>query len=103
MPIYEYQCGSCSETIEAMQKFSDQPLSQCPKCGGKLSKLISMNSFQLKGGGWYATDYAKTASPKADCSEVGKKCEAAQGSKPGEAKACPSCPAASPSPTEKKA
>jgi predicted nucleic acid-binding Zn ribbon protein len=41
-----------------MQKFSDQPLTTCPQCGGMLSKLISLNSFQLKGGGWYVTDYA---------------------------------------------
>ena len=59
MPIYEYQCHKCEQVTEAMQKFSDKPLTKCPACGGKLSKLMSMNSFQLKGGGWYVTDYAK--------------------------------------------
>jgi putative FmdB family regulatory protein len=60
MPIYEYQCGSCGATVEAIQKFSDPPLTQCEKCAGPLSKLVSRTSFQLKGTGWYATDYKKT-------------------------------------------
>ncbi|MDR1677171.1 MAG: zinc ribbon domain-containing protein [Deltaproteobacteria bacterium] len=59
MPIYEFECSKCQQITEALLKFSDQPLTVCPKCGGSLSKLMSMNSFQLKGGGWYATDYAK--------------------------------------------
>ena len=67
MPIYEYQCQKCSETTEIMQKFSDAPLRKCPACGGKVAKLMSMNSFQLKGSGWYVTDYAgrkSEAAPK---------------------------------------
>jgi putative FmdB family regulatory protein len=59
MPIYEYECAKCHQVTEAMQKFSDRPLSKCPHCGGRLSKLMSANSFQLKGGGWYVTDYAR--------------------------------------------
>jgi putative FmdB family regulatory protein len=59
MPLYEYECHSCHEVTETLQKFSDAPLTVCPRCGGQLSKLMSVNSFQLKGGGWYATDYAK--------------------------------------------
>jgi len=58
MPIYEYQCDKCGKTIESFQRFSDSPLSDC-SCGGHLSKLISLNSFHLKGTGWYVTDYAK--------------------------------------------
>jgi putative FmdB family regulatory protein len=58
MPIYEFQCAKCGQVTEALLKFSDKPLRKCPQCGGKLSKLMSMNSFQLKGGGWYVTDYA---------------------------------------------
>ena len=57
MPIYEYQCKKCGETTEIMQKFSDTPLKKCPACGGRMAKLMSMNSFQLKGSGWYVTDY----------------------------------------------
>ncbi len=57
MPIYEYQCEKCGETTEVLQKFSDAPLTGCPSCGGHVEKLMSMNSFQLKGSGWYVTDY----------------------------------------------
>jgi len=64
MPIYEYQCSACEKITEAMQKFSDPPLTQCPECGGEMKRLVSRTSFQLKGSGWYATDYKKsTASP----------------------------------------
>ncbi|MDR2827386.1 MAG: zinc ribbon domain-containing protein [Candidatus Adiutrix intracellularis] len=58
MPIYEYQCQNCGETNESMQKFSDLPLKECPVCGNRMTKIMSMNSFKLKGSGWYATDYA---------------------------------------------
>ncbi|MFO8088357.1 MAG: FmdB family zinc ribbon protein [Desulfatiglandaceae bacterium] len=58
MPIYEYACTKCGRMTEAWQKFSDPPLEECEECGGKLKKLISQNSFHLKGSGWYVTDYA---------------------------------------------
>jgi putative FmdB family regulatory protein len=59
MPIYEYECQQCHQTTEAMQKFSDPPLTRCPSCSGTLKKLISQSSFHLKGTGWYVTDYAR--------------------------------------------
>jgi putative FmdB family regulatory protein len=62
MPIYEYQCQQCSQVTEAMQKFSDAPLTQCPSCQGELKKLISHSTFHLKGSGWYVTDYARKGS-----------------------------------------
>ena len=58
MPIYEYQCQKCG-TFEATQKITDKPLNKCPTCKGKVRKLISNTSFQLKGTGWYITDYAR--------------------------------------------
>ncbi len=58
MPIYEYECLKCGKTAEAMQRFSDPPLTECSICKGKLRKLISMSTFHLKGSGWYTTDYA---------------------------------------------
>lgn len=70
MPIYEYICESCSQVTEVLQKFSDDPLKTCPECGGKVGKLISMNSFHLKGGGWYDQGYSKE-SPKASASNGG--------------------------------
>jgi putative FmdB family regulatory protein len=59
VPIYEYQCSKCGEVFEAFQKITDEPLSQCKFCQGKVEKLISQSSFQLKGSGWYLTDYAR--------------------------------------------
>jgi putative FmdB family regulatory protein len=59
MPIYEYSCKKCGKTIEVIQKFSDPILRKHQGCGGSLTKLISTASFQLKGTGWYVTDYAR--------------------------------------------
>ncbi len=58
MPLYEYQCAKCGAVTEALQRFSDKPLSKCTHCSGKLHKLISHSAFHLKGSGWYVTDYA---------------------------------------------
>lgn len=65
MPIYEYQCTKCGEVFEAFQKITDEPLSRCKFCQGKVEKLISHSSFQLKGSGWYLTDYARRSSSSA--------------------------------------
>ena len=67
MPIYEYQCRKCNAHVEVLQKITDKPLVKCRKCGGRLEKQWSSTSFQLKGTGWYVTDYAaKKAEPKED-------------------------------------
>jgi len=64
MPIYEYQCQSCGEEIEVLQKLSDSPLVDCPACGQPaLRKKVSAAAFRLKGGGWYETDF-KTGNKK---------------------------------------
>lgn len=69
MPIYEYECGSCGHRLEAIQKMSDAALQDCPSCGqSTLKKLISATGFQLKGNGWYATDF-KGSEKKKDKSE----------------------------------
>ena len=66
MPIYEYQCTKCGEVFEEFQKITDEPLAKCKFCQGGVEKLISQSSFQLKGSGWYLTDYArKSSSPAA--------------------------------------
>ena len=57
MPIYEYQCEKCGP-FEVTQRITDAPLRRCPECRSKVRKLISQTSFQLKGSGWYVTDYA---------------------------------------------
>lgn len=61
MPIYEYQCESCGHALEALQKLSDAPLTECPECTKPtLKKQISAAGFRLKGGGWYETDFKKS-------------------------------------------
>jgi putative FmdB family regulatory protein len=60
MPLYEYQCESCDQRFERIQKFSDPPVDVCPKCGkGPVRKLPSSPAIQFKGSGWYITDYAR--------------------------------------------
>ncbi|USQ12828.1 zinc ribbon domain-containing protein [Legionella lytica] len=63
MPIYEYQCTNCHHHFDLMQKISDEPVKQCPECGkDTVIKLISAAGFQLKGTGWYATDFKNKSS-----------------------------------------
>ncbi|ACI20966.1 MULTISPECIES: FmdB family zinc ribbon protein [Thermodesulfovibrio] len=59
MPIYEYECMQCHKIHEVIQRFTEEPLKNCPVCGGEVKKLISQSSFILKGSGWYVTDYAR--------------------------------------------
>jgi putative FmdB family regulatory protein len=67
MPIYEYRCGECGHQEEHLQKISEKPLAKCPACGKKAyKKLLSAAGFQLKGSGWYATDFKTTAKKPAD-------------------------------------
>jgi putative FmdB family regulatory protein len=58
MPIYEYTCKACGHNLEVLQKMSDKPLTVCPHCNkSELQKIISHSGFQLKGEGWYVTDF----------------------------------------------
>ena len=81
MPIYEYKCAHCGHKKEVLQKLSDPPLRECPACGkAALSKLISAAGFQLKGSGWYATDF-KGGAAKADKEKENQGVKAADESK----------------------
>ena len=80
MPLYEYHCSKCDKTIEVMRKFSDPPLTEHEECGGVLERLLSAPAFQLKGTGWYLTDYGKGGTKPAPVSD----------GKPGESKAAES-------------
>jgi|SRR3954453_13060823 putative FmdB family regulatory protein len=78
MPIYEYRCAVCGHQDEHLQKVSDAPLAVCPACGKrKYQKQLSAAGFQLKGTGWYATDFKGGAKKSAD-----KKADAKPDSKP---------------------
>lgn len=80
MPIYEYRCEKCGKVFEVLQRFSDDPLKIHEGCGGEVEKLISHSAFQLKGSGWYVTDYAKGSTaaqaPKVDGKTDGSPAEA---------------------------
>ncbi len=72
MPLYEYKCSKCEHLFERIQKFSDPPLTVCPKCGGDVEQLISPPAIQFKGSGWYVTDYAKKSGTSVPSSSNGK-------------------------------
>jgi putative FmdB family regulatory protein len=80
MPIYEYRCASCGFQKEYLQKLSDAPLKDCPECGkASLSKMVTAAGFQLKGSGWYATDFKNGQPAK---SKDADKADAKAGDKP---------------------
>ena len=81
MPIYEYKCTRCGEIQEAIQKFSDAPLTTCHHCSGELHKLISQSSFHLKGTGWYVTDYAKKDEKPSESKEKAEPAKPAESTK----------------------
>lgn len=74
MPIYEYECQKCGHTLEALQKFSDKPLRECPECGRhQLRRLVSAPLFRLAGSGWYETDFKSEQERKRNLLEKGDK------------------------------
>lgn len=73
MPLYEYQCESCGERFEVIQKFSDPPAEICVKCGkGPVQRLLSSPAIQFKGTGWYITDYAQKGKAASDSAGTGE-------------------------------
>jgi putative FmdB family regulatory protein len=91
MPIYEYRCSSCGHQQEFLQKVSDAPYTRCTHCGQEtFSKMVTAAGFQLKGSGWYATDFKGGMSKPAT-----KDAPATESPKSGDAPACGSgaCPA----------
>ena len=69
MPTYQYRCTECGEELEAVQKFSDAPLTECPNCGGPLRKLFNAVGVVFKGTGFYRTDSRKADSTDGDGSK----------------------------------
>ncbi len=90
MPIYEYTCEHCG-TFEQMQRITDAPLERCPRCRRKVRRLISNTSFQLKGSGWYVTDYARSGAANGGGKDGGEK----KAEPTGEAKSEPKAESAS--------
>jgi putative FmdB family regulatory protein len=78
MPIYAYRCASCGHAKDVLQKLSDPPLTVCPSCGAStFAKQVTAAGFQLKGSGWYATDFKGSGAKKADAGD-GNKSETAK-------------------------
>jgi putative FmdB family regulatory protein len=80
MPIYEYECAKCG-VFEVNQRITEDPLRKCPTCRSKVKKLISNTSFQLKGSGWYVTDYARKDGGGKESSKASKESKEAKESK----------------------
>ncbi len=70
VPMYEYRCTKCNHVFEKIQKFSDQPITECPKCGSLVEQVISAPAMQFKGTGWYVNDYAKKSGGNGGKSDV---------------------------------
>ena len=111
MPIYAYRCDDCGHAQDFLQKMSDPLIAACPQCGSKnFAKQLSAPQFQLKGGGWYVTDYAKGsgASPKSEegksdsKSETKTEVKATDGASAAPAPVADSKPAAPAATTESK-
>lgn len=101
MPIYEYRCARCGNTMEILQKVSDPPPATCPTCEatGSLDRLVSRTSFQLKGGGWYSDLYGSVKKDgKGNTSDTAA-APASPAEKPG-APATPAAPTAAPAPAK---
>jgi len=77
MPIYEYKCRKCGSQFEAFQGITDPELKSCKFCKGKVNKLVSLSSFNLKGSGWYATDYGGKKAPATSVPAPAKEATAA--------------------------
>lgn len=100
MPIYEYQCQSCSHELEKLQKVQDEPLRVCPQCHEpSLKRKISAAGFRLKGSGWYETDFKK-GSKKNVAGEPAESSGSDSKPKPEKAPAPAAAPASSSSATE---
>lgn len=115
MPTYEYACKNCGEHLEVVQSFKDEPLTECPNCGGTLRKVFGNIGIAFKGSGFYRTDSRSDAkSPvkaeakaaegtKSESSSSGSETKTAASSSSGDAKPSSSTSSPSPSPTPGKA
>lgn len=106
MPIYAYRCADCGHTKDVLRKLSDPPLTTCPACGAEaFEKQVTAAGFQLKGSGWYVTDFRNGSGGNAKPAVSGESAApaaapATEAAKPAAAPApAPAAPAPSPSPS----
>ncbi|MBK1613301.1 FmdB family transcriptional regulator [Rubrivivax gelatinosus] len=107
MPIYAYRCAACGHARDVLQKISDPRLTVCPVCGAEaFEKQVTAAGFQLKGSGWYVTDFrggdsGKSATAKTDTAkseDVKTEAPAPKADKPAEAAPAAAAPASTPTP-----
>lgn len=99
MPIYAYRCSACGHAKDVLQKISDAPLQICPSCGASaFSKQVTAAGFQLKGTGWYVTDFRGNAKAASDVGEAAAKGEGGSAAAP----AATPAPAPAPAPAAAK-
>ncbi|BEP50338.1 MULTISPECIES: FmdB family zinc ribbon protein [Variovorax] len=100
MPIYAYKCSACGFAKDALQKMSDAPLTVCPACGASaFEKQVTAAGFQLKGSGWYVTDFRDGGGKKAEPAGAAKNGDAAAAPAASTAEASSPAPAAVPAPS----
>ena len=96
MPLYEYRCENCGHQFEKIQRFSDDPITVCPSCGGgPVVKLLSSPAIQFKGSGWYITDYARKGGDTAKSGSTSTGGAKTEKTEKSETSAAPSTPASS--------
>jgi putative FmdB family regulatory protein len=99
MPIYAYKCSSCGNEKDVLQKVSDAPLTECPACGSaSFAKQLTAAGFQLKGSGWYATDFRNGSAAKPGGKPAESKADGGDAKSPAEPAAKPAEPAAAAAP-----
>ncbi|THI90699.1 MAG: hypothetical protein CAF41_002800 [Nitrospira sp. CG24A] len=102
MPIYEYQCESCTDKFEIKQSMKDDPLTTCPRCGKSVQRLISSPAIMFKGSGWYVTDYSDKMKPSSGSdvptAQTGEKKDSPPSTSEPSTSTAPSTPTPSPSP-----
>ena len=97
MPLYAYRCTQCGHKFEKIQKFSDQPESECPKCHGALERPLTAPALSFKGAGWYVNDYAsKSSAPASESNSSTDSAPAAAKTDSSKESSTPSPPAATP-------
>lgn len=99
MPIYAYRCAACGHAKDVLQRISDLPLTDCPACGAaRFEKQVTAAGFQLKGSGWYATDFKNGSRPKAGAATDAKPDAGSDGKSEAKSEAKPATDAAAPAP-----
>ena len=108
VPIYEFVCEACGRIVERLQGINDPPPDACPECGGKMAKIMSRNSFQLKGGGWYKDLYSSattssggTSKPASEATPAATPSPSTGGAAPSHAASSPPASAPAPAPAKK--